>query len=192
MAKLPQPIGVGTMLTDIAQGLGAAARLVVEQSKSEVGAIAVKGARVDVEFEMASRATSDAAGARLGVRTFSFGFGVNREAVEERRINRGRIEIEIAAVPLVATPAAPEVDKPSDADPQTVDAATRMKKAIAVLRKRLDATDVAPRLRSTIENALDRIDAFAAAGDLAAATAALLELQPFFEQPPGDGDGDGD
>lgn len=196
MAKVPEPVGVGAILTDIAQGLGDAARKVAIASRSDIGALAVKGAKVDIEFEMASRRSADGVAAGVGVRTFSFGFGVNREAVDERRINRGRIELEIVAVP-VATEAADLPPKPVAIDPPAKpviveppappDPAAKMREALSALRAELKKRKVPARARAEIEKRLAAIGRQIDSGDLAGATAGLLELQPILAALPGGG-----
>lgn len=187
MAKVPEPVGVGAILTDIAQGLGDAARKVAIASRSDIGALAVKGAKVDIEFEMASRRSADGVAAGVGVRTFSFGFGVNREAVDERRINRGRIELEIVAVP-VATEAADLPPKPVAIDPPAPpDPAAKMREALSALRAELKKRKVPARARAEIEKRLAAIGRQIDSGDLAGATAGLLELQPILAALPGGG-----
>jgi hypothetical protein len=187
VAKLPEPIGVGAILTDIAGGLGVAARKVAQDSRSELGALAIKGAKVDIEFEMASRRNTDGASAGLGMRSFSFGFGVNREAVDERRINRGRIELEIVAVPLAAAagevPSQPVVVEPA----ATPDSGARMRAALAALHTDLEQRKIPARARAEIEKRLAGISKQLDRGDLTAATAGLLALQPILAALPGGG-----
>jgi hypothetical protein len=172
------------MLTDIAQGIGAAARTVVVESRSDIGGLAVKGAKVEVEFEMASHASAEGVSAGLGVRTFSFGFGVNKEAVDERRTNRGRIELEIVAVPVgtaAPTEVTPAPAPAPVADPgpgPKVDAGARMKQALAALWDQLSGARIPATVRARAEKQLTEAEKLIDKGDLAKATAALVQLQP--------------
>jgi hypothetical protein len=171
------------MLVDIAQGIGAAGRKVVTESRTDIGGLAVKGAKVDVEFEMASHSSSEGVSAGLGVRTFSFGLGVNKEAVDERRTNRGRIELDIVAVPVgEAAPADVTPLPPPAADPGkgpiVVDAGTRIKDAIAALRDQLAGAQIPTKVRAQVEKQLTQAEDLINKGDLAKGTAALVRLQP--------------
>jgi len=177
------------MLTDIAEGLGNAARNLASTSRSDVGTLAVKSVKVDIEFEMATRRTADGTQVGLGVRTFAFGFGVDRNAVDERRINRGRVELEIVAVPLAApsssssspapVPAEPEPPAPPPTGPTP---AERMREAVALLRARVGGLDIPVRARREIERRMAAIDKLIDNGDLAAATNQLVDLGPVLDQ----------
>ena len=110
MAGLPKPIGIGVTLVDIATGIGTAAKRLPDLSRSEVGAVAVKTAKVRIDFEMASiRATANS-GVSLGIRTSSIlgvGAGVTRASTRSTARSVGSIELEIVAIADVPQPANP-------------------------------------------------------------------------------------
>ncbi|MCB1495399.1 MAG: hypothetical protein KDJ86_06415 [Bauldia sp.] len=98
MANFPTPIGIDRMLLDIAQGIGGAAKTLPEASRSAVGAVALKRATVQIDFELSSGAVREDNLAGLGVKTFLFGFGTSSETRADLATNRGRIELEIVSI----------------------------------------------------------------------------------------------
>lgn len=98
MADFPIPIGIDRMLLDIAKGIGDAARALPERSRSNVGAVALKRAVVQIDFELSSAATRQEDIAGLGAKTFLFGFGASSETTAELARNHGRIELEVVAI----------------------------------------------------------------------------------------------
>ncbi len=108
MAPLPKPLAISTVLTDIATGIGNAASLLPDKSRSAVGAMAVRSAKVHVEFEMAQAVSTGSSFVGVGMKSASFGITTTREAVEERQINRGVIDLEIVAIEDSSLRAAPQ------------------------------------------------------------------------------------
>lgn len=106
MANLPIPVGLGAMMREIAEGVGTAARILPGASRSAVGAVAVKRASVEIDFEMTASVRNSDGTVGIGARTFLIGSGVSTSAVETRARNSGRIALEIVAI-AEAEPAPP-------------------------------------------------------------------------------------
>ncbi len=104
MAPLPRPIGIDATLTDIATGIGNSARLLAGLSRSEIGAVAVKSARVRLDFQMSRIFDKSADGVELGVKTFSISAAQLSESSSRRAASQGVIELEIVAVATADLP----------------------------------------------------------------------------------------
>ncbi len=172
------------MMRDIAQGVGVAARILPEASRSEVGAVALKRASVEIDFEMTAAARRSDGTVGIGARTFLIGLGASSSDVESRARNSGRITLEIVAVADPGAAAAPEpasvIDRPLKPDapePQPEPAPAldpaEIKAALNLLRREIDrrltsgaiAQDVATQARGLANEAELRMGA----GDLAGA-----------------------
>lgn len=111
MAQIPLPLGIGVALVDIARGIGAAARALPERSRSYVGAVAMKSARVRIDFEMATVTTERDSG--LGIRTHQlFGIGTVDNDTVTSSASKGFIEFEVVAISPVDPAEQPAVGRP--------------------------------------------------------------------------------
>lgn len=103
-----QFIGIEALLVDIASGIGEGHRRLLTASHTPIATLSVKQAKVDLTFEMTSRAATDRRGVDLpvlGAKTLA----LSAEATETQRINQCRISLEIVAI----QPEAPEQPKPA-------------------------------------------------------------------------------
>jgi hypothetical protein len=197
MATIPKPIGVREMLVDIASGIGGAARTLPEASRSEVGAVAMRGAKVEVEFELSSAARTDSAtnSFGLGVRTFRFGGAQSQTETQSR--NTGRITLDIVAIMEPAPRPEPDEtktkdrdplaearpdrgDPPTDPDPDPTPDRAKLRAAIEALGKQIDAADIGDDRKKAYRVALDRALAALAFGDVAAAQKAAQAVAAEF------------
>lgn len=139
MAKFPIPVGLGDMMRDIAGGVAEAARILPEQSRSEVGAVAVKRATVRVDFEMTGSARRRDGTVGIGARTFAITAARRVESAESTARNSGQITLEIVAVADAGSRSdapAPPPDEPGRLrDPKTVMAVVNAIRAEVVRRR---------------------------------------------------------
>jgi hypothetical protein len=172
LAPLPRPIGIDRTLTDIATGLGHSARLLPALSQSDIGAVAVKAAKVRLEFQMARSADKSSSDVTLGVKTFSVSAAQVSQSASARASSSGVIELEIVAVAL-GDRAEPVLPKPP-ADDRQREAIVR---AIALLRMPEASGRLGTADRKIFEALLKEAEAALAEGELAAAAAALGEIE---------------
>jgi hypothetical protein len=174
LANFPLPIGIDKMLRDIAHGIGDAARLVPARSRSDVGALAVHRASVEVNFELSTQARDERGTFGLGVRSFIFGPSIATGSNEATALNTGRISLEIVAIT--------EPEKADDRKPgkgEELDPAA-IRKAIGDMRAALAGLDIGEAEKRKVAAALDMALASLVAGDLAAAQAIIDQLAPGF------------
>ncbi len=183
MADFPIPIGLPAMFRDIAQGIGDAAQLVPQLSRSEVGALAVHRASVEINFEMSTRARLDDGTVGLGARTFLFGPSVSTGSNETTALNIGRITLEIVAITEPAPQVARPVKPPAVGAPGADDGldAKAIRKAIGDMRARLESLNIHETEKRKIAAALEMALASLVAGDLATARSIIAQLCPGFD-----------
>lgn len=201
MVDFPIPIGFALMMQEIAEGIGEAGRILPERSRSEVGALAVKSASVDISFELSAEARSEATGTkvggRLGVRTFLFSTRTLNETYEETARNTGRITLEIVAIiepearegggtdgrqpvgPPVGPPKVPP-DTPDEPESDERKEAARLLLAIARMREALPELDISDVEKQQVAALIDMAAAQVAAGNHAAARDIITQLAPGF------------
>jgi hypothetical protein len=190
MAPLAKTIGVEAMLTDIARGVGEAARILPERSRSPIGAVAVKGVTVNLNFELSAAAVAREAGVGplLGMKSVVFGLGYGERAVEERQLNTGAIALEIVAIPPAEpapdVPAAPK--RPLRPEPSG-DELEKLAKLLENLRTALAAADLDPPLRREAERLLASAARALAEGDASAASVALEQIAALLDAARGGG-----
>jgi hypothetical protein len=123
LAAVPRPIGIDRTLVDIATGIGMSARLLPGLSMSETGAVAVKSAKVRIEFAMARATSNKSDTVELGVRTFAIAARQSSAEFSNKASNNGVIELEIVAIAATGDRAAgvepvrPEPVKPPAVNP---------------------------------------------------------------------------
>lgn len=178
MANFPTPIGIDRMLLDIAEGIGGAAKTLPEASRSAVGAVALKRATVQIDFELSSGAVRDDNFAGLGVKTFLFGIGASAGSSEERATNRGHIELEIVSIIDVEAKAKPDdgtgnkVDKlPAAPDRQAI------RSAIGLLRGELAGLSIAVAERDRLTAMLSEASSLLAHDELDRAAAVVQAIE---------------
>jgi hypothetical protein len=203
MANLPIPLGISVTLTDIAKGIGDAARTIPERSRSEVGALAVKRALVQLDFELAvatSRSSQGVeAGPTLGVRTVRFGAGVASETRTSTGVSRGHIELEVVAIQDVAKnadddesperepPAPPKGDdnpKPGqrpDLEEPSIDVGD-LRAAVEIWGRRLASGLLSQKDQQAVSDAIRHVEALLARGDVAGAAQLLAQLAVEYDQ----------
>ncbi|WP_439545485.1 hypothetical protein [Sandarakinorhabdus sp.] len=211
MAPLPKPIGIDATLVDIAAGIGEAARLLPTLSRSEIGAVAVKTAKVRIEFEMARASARTGSDVELGLRTFGVGASQSRTASTSTSRNIGSIELEIVAIadadpppppkpvkpvkpkPVVEGPAldtptptpSPVAPVPDSPDPRRV----ALDRALAMLKMPQATAGLTARVKRLVATAVGKVEAAVRAGDLdkaaelLAAIPALLPANHFLNRP---------
>ncbi|HEV2818060.1 MAG TPA: hypothetical protein VGW40_12665 [Allosphingosinicella sp.] len=108
MAKFPRPLGIEHVLEDIAIGIGAAARTLPERSRSVVGAVAMKTAKVRIDFEMATADSVNAVGVVANRPQLGIAAGLGTGAAVSRAASRGFIEFEVVAIADIPEPAPPK------------------------------------------------------------------------------------
>jgi hypothetical protein len=106
LAAVPRPIGIDRTLVDIATGIGMSARLLPGLSMSETGAVAVKSAKVRIEFAMARATSNKSDTVELGVRTFAIAARQSSAEFSNKASNNGVIELEIVAIAAIEDRAA--------------------------------------------------------------------------------------
>lgn len=180
MAALPRPIGIDRTLTDIATAIGNSARLLPTLSRSEIGAVAVKAAKVRVEFQMARAFEKSSDGVELGVKTFSISAAQVSQTSSARAMNNGVIELEIVAVALaevtepVPADSGPRPDKPREA----------IVRAIALLKLPEASSTLGAADKKIFNVLLKQAEAALADGELDLAANVLAEIQMLLEQAP--------
>lgn len=181
MAALPRPIGIGTTLVDIATGIGHSAKLLPSLSRSDVGAVAMKSARVRVEFEMARVAERSADGIELGVRTFGIAAALVSQTERSQATNRGVIEFEIVAITQAGRPPDGASGK-GDTDAVASDAKLRERVVRVIeLLKVAGATDgLDEGDRKVVDELRAKAEAALAAGDLQQAAAHIAAIEVIF------------
>lgn len=176
MAHFPIPIGIDRMLLDIAVGIGSAARALPERSRSAVGAVALKRANVQIDFELSSAAQREEGFAGLGAKTFLFGFGSSAETREEVARNHGRIELEIVAI-VEPTPEPDSEEKAGGGltrpDPTTTPDPATIREAIDAARADLHRLPLSDAERDKLAEDLNEALALLSRGDLDGAKAKL-------------------
>lgn len=181
MAALPRPIGIGTTLVNIATGIGRSAKRLPSLSRSDVGAVAMKSARVRVEFEMARVAERSADGIELGVRTFGIAAALVSQTERSQATNRGVIEFEIVAIT--------QADRPQDGasgkdDTDAVTSDTKLRERVVrviELLKVAGATDGLDEAnRKVVDELRAQAEAALAAGDLQQAAAHIAAIEKIF------------
>jgi hypothetical protein len=190
LAPLPRPIGIDRTLVDIATGIGRSARLLPTLSKSEVGAVAVRTAKVRIEFAMA-RATRTAADTiELGVRTFAIAARQSSVESSGKASNNGVIELEIVAVAATEEREAETVRtkpvKPPVVDPPpTDDPKKKQREAIVRAIELLALPEASAALddsdRKIFDDFLDKAKAALGEGDLDTAAGWLQEIQQLLD-----------
>lgn len=179
MAQFPLPIGIDRMLLDIAEGIGAAARKLPEASRSAVGAVAMKRANVQIDFELSGSATRDDDTVGLGARTFLFGIGSTATTTEDLVRNHGRIELEIVAIAEPPPPAiAPDDDKDVAAQPDR----TAIRSAIGLLRAEVAGLRLERAEREGLTGMLDEAFQFLTDDKLDRAAAVLADVKQRLER----------
>lgn len=180
MANFPIPIGIDRMLLDIAAGIGDAARALPERSRSAVGAVALKRANVQIDFELSSGAVQKEGLAGLGAKTFLFGFGTTSETREELARNHGRIELEIVAI-VDPTPAPNSEEKAGGSlerpDPTTAPDPTAIREAIATAGADLKRLPLSDAERERLTENLSEALALLSRGDVDGAKAKLEHVR---------------
>lgn len=173
MANLPVPAGLDDLLREIADGLGEAARILPEASRSAVGAVAVKRATVEIDFEMTTSLRRSDGSMGLGVRTFLIGAGVRSSDEEARARNSGRIALEIVAIaPAEEAPAKKGEDDPlRNIDPAQVLALVKQLRGEIEARRAAGLIDA--RVAAEAERLVDEAERRATAGDLPGAAERL-------------------
>ncbi len=175
MAALPKPIGIDATLVAIATGIGHAAKLLPDLSRSVVGAVAVKTARVRIEFDMARTAEKSTSGVELGVRTFAVTAGRIGETTTSRASNHGVIDLEIVAVAETTAPPdrAPPLP-PGGKQREVIAHAIDLLKMPATTERLSDAD------RKVVDELVAQAEAALADGNLAVAAAAIAEIERLF------------
>lgn len=187
MAKLPVPVGIDRMMRDFAESIGDGARLLPERSRSAVGAVAMKRATVEIDFEMTAGSSRRDGSVGIGVRGFLIGAGVRSGRDESFAAHRGRIVLEIVAIADTAEtsdvgPTRPDPEpSPQPAPPDSAAVAA----AIAQMEKLLQTAEAAraiePRAAVQAHKLLESATKALADGDVAGAVerldaaAALIE-----------------
>lgn len=190
------------MMREIAEGIGEAGRTLPERSRSEVGALAVRSASVDINFELSAEARDDktgtATGAGLGVRSFLFSSEAQSRTSEWSARNTGRITLEIVAViepeakdgsktdgratddhrPVAPPKSPPEI--PDVPDPTGREEAARLMLAIGRMREALPRLDIADVERKQVAALIEMAAAQIEAGNLTAARDIITQLAPGF------------
>ncbi|MGF1627534.1 MAG: hypothetical protein ACFCVH_21860 [Alphaproteobacteria bacterium] len=173
------------MLLDIAEGIGGAAKILPEASRSAVGAVALKRASVEIDFELSTAAVRKDGSAGLGAKTFLFGFGTSSTTTEALARNHGRIELEIVAFvepePQPADTKASggklEPPRPGGESPSPVLDMEQIRIAMAAMRAEIARLSQSEAERAKLEQELDRAADLIAAGDLDGAGAILKQIQ---------------
>lgn len=175
MAEIPLPMGIGDVLVDIAEGIGRAAAALPTNSRSFVGAVAMKTARMRIDFEMARVESERSAG--VGIRMKEIvGVGTAEEAVVTRSASKGFIEFEVVAIGDDGDSAAPTLTAAPDPARRAAIAAAKAEarkaaeaKAVAESEAKAQAEKAAQAKAATIDAA--RAQAREAATARAAAAA---------------------
>ncbi|MFZ4689789.1 MAG: hypothetical protein ACOYLS_11175 [Polymorphobacter sp.] len=182
MAPLPRPIGIDATLVDIATGLGKAARLLPSLSRSDLGAVALKTAKVRIDFDMARAAAKTSNDVELGIRTFAIGGNLTRSATAENSRSTGSIELEIVAVAEIERSAAPvpaATPTPPVRDPRREAIAN----AIKLLRSRQALAGLDAATRRRLQAAVKRVETAVDKGELDKAADELAKIPAML--PPG-------
>jgi len=191
VAVFPVPIGLSEMMGDIAEGIAAAGRILPESSRSEVGALAVRSAKVDIAFELSALARHEGGTTGLGVRTFLFGATTASGLNEQTAHNTGRITLEIVAVieperSAQPGPRPPRDERPKDEEPKDKEPgderaeAERLRLALRRMREALPALDIPETDRKQVEALIGMAAAAIDAGNLYTARDIIAKLAPGF------------
>jgi hypothetical protein len=164
------------MFRDIAQGIGDAARLIPEHSRSGVGALAVHRANVEVSFELSTQARDESGTVGLGARTFIFGPSIATGSNESTALNTGRITLEIVAI---TEPEERGKDPLPEPDPPLT--AEAIRKEIHRMGMLLAEAPIPDEDRRSVTALLERASQHLGAGELDAARAILARLAPAFD-----------
>ena len=178
------------MMRDFAESIGDSARLLPERSRSAVGAVAMKRATVEIDFEMTASSSRREGAAGIGVRGFLIGAGVRGGRDESFAGHRGRIVLEIVAIAEVPEAAdgggiQPTRPDPKPSPPPAPPDRGAVAAAVAQLEKVLQSAEAAraiePRVAVEARKLLDAAKKALANGDVAGAVerlgaaAALIE-----------------
>lgn len=192
------------MMGEIAEGIAAAGKLLPEASRSEVGALAVHRASVDIAFELSSQASTETGTIGIGARTFLFGPSVETGSNEQTAHNTGRITLEIVAIteperrtrprpdpepepdvrPVLPSDErpipAPDEPPPDDPGPVDLREPESLRLTIKRMQEALPDLDISDAERKQVAALLEMAAAALAAGNLGAARDIITQLAPGF------------
>ncbi|MCB1489817.1 MAG: hypothetical protein KDJ88_20455 [Bauldia sp.] len=176
MANFPTPIGIDRMLLDIAQGIGGAAKTLPETSRSAIGAVALKRATVEIDFELSSGAVREDNTTGLGIRTFLFGFGSSSATTAELARNHGRIALEVVSI---LEPQANVDDDANTKDGRLPPAPDRVqiRAAIGLLQAQVAGLQVPANDRDSLTTMLKEASSFLAHDELDRAAAVIRAVE---------------
>ncbi len=168
------------------------ARLLPGLSKSETGAVAVKSAKVRIEFAMARATSNKSDTIELGVRTFAVAARQSSAEFSGKASNNGVIELEIVAIAAIEArsagvePVRPEPVKPDAADPPpNDDPKKKQREAIVRAIELLGLPPASAALddadRRTFYEFLFNAQAALAEGDLDTSAGWLQEIQKLLD-----------
>jgi hypothetical protein len=181
MPALPKPIGIDVTLVDIATGLGKAAKLLPTESRSDIGAVALKTATVRIDFEMARASASTSGGVQLGLRTFGIGASDSRTASNAVSRNSGSIQLEIVAISDAAPAPAPKPGRqPIPRPPRSIVAPdprrAALEQALALLKTPQASAGLDAATRRKLQAAVKRLEAAIAKSDIDGAARVLATI----------------